>query len=171
MSILKTAIIAVLAIVFSSIIANAHEYEKGTLFIMHPNIPQPAKGAPVSAGYMEIHNTGEEEEVLLGVSSSFSEKAQIHKMEVVDDVARMRPVKHGIVIPAGGKIKLEQGGLHLMFLKMDEKLEEGQLKDVILTFKNAGDVEIGMIVVEQIAAHRGHGDHSDHSSHSDHNTN
>jgi|GEM_PF-240972 len=178
MQFFRLVLITILASLLSLTALHAHEYEKGTLFIMHPNIPLPAKGSPVSAGYVEIHNTGEEDEVLLGVSSNFSEKSQIHTMVVVDDIARMRPVKDGISIPAGGKIKLEQGGLHLMFFKMTETLEEGQLKDVVLTFKNAGDVEIGMIVVEQQAHKAGHDDHSGHgtkeahdenSNHSDHN--
>ncbi len=154
--------IVVLSFAFLSS-AIAHEYEVGDLLISHPIIPLPAKGSPVSAGYVEIHNNGTEDEVLLNVSSSFSKKSQIHTMIVVDEIAKMRPVKDGIVIPAGGMVKLEQGGLHFMFLKLSEKLEKGQLKDVVLMFKNAGDIRVGMIVVEQTS-------HADHSSHSDHST-
>jgi len=157
--------------------ANAHEYEKGTLVISHPHIPAPAKGSPVSAGYVEIHNKGMQDEVLLDVSSTFSERSQIHTMVVVDDVARMRLVKDGVIIPAGGMVRLEQGGLHLMFMRMSETLEEGQLKDVVLTFKNAGEIKIGMIVVdpsdleEDEVDHSQHGTQSSDSDHSNHSAN
>lgn len=168
----RYAMFVIFAVILSTGAVNAHEYEKGALVIMHPHIPLPAKGSPVSAGYIEIHNKGEEDDVLLGVSSNISEKSQIHTMVVVDDIARMRPVKDGIVIPAGGKVKLERGGLHLMFMKLKEPLEEGQLKDVVLTFKNAGEVEIGMIVVdpsdEEEVDHSQHGSEDSHSDHSDH---
>lgn len=148
------------------LIANAHEYQAGDLIIEHPVIPATVRAAPVAAGYLKIINGTSETERLLAVKTSFSEKSQIHTMEVSEGVMRMRPLADGIEIPAGETVVLKQGGLHLMFMKLREQMEVGQLREVTLTFENAGDIDIKMLVLDPSDIQED--DEQDHSSHSGH---
>ena len=55
---------------------------------------------------------------------------------------KMRPLGDGLEIPAGGSAKLQTGGNHLMFMKLREPMEVGQLRWVILEFEKAGKIQI-----------------------------
>ena len=147
--------------------AVAHDYTIGKLLISHPHIPATVKAAPVAAGYVIIVNTGDEADRLLEVKADFSAKQQLHTMKVVDGIARMRPLKNGIEIPANSTVKLKQGGDHMMFMQLNEQMEAGQLRDVTLVFEKAGPVKVGMIVLDPEDLEEDDSDaHSDHSNHS-----
>lgn len=148
--------------------ANAHEYKQGNLLIEHPVIPATVKVAPVAAGYLRIVNSGDEDDRLISISAEFSQKQEIHTMKVIDGVMRMRPVENGVVIPAKGEAVLKRGGDHLMFIKLAEPMEAGQLRDVTLTFEKAGDISIGMIVVDPVDLEEDEANHSNHSNQSGH---
>ncbi|MEM7215425.1 MAG: copper chaperone PCu(A)C [Pseudomonadota bacterium] len=161
-------------------VASAHEYQTGDLLIDHPHITKPLPGVKVSAGYVQITNKGSQSERLVGVTAEFAEKSQLHSVKIVDGIAKMRPVRGGIEIAPGETIRLVKGGFHLMFLKVSETLEIGQLQPVKLLFENAGIVEVEMVVVDpadldhedESASDDGSTDHSnhgsvDHSSHGD----
>ncbi len=168
-----TTMMALAMTLFASV-AFADHVKLGKLTIMQPEIRETPKEAPVSAGYLKIRNDGDEADTLLSASSGFSGMVQLHKMEVVDGVARMRPQKDGIPIPAGGEVVLENGGLHIMFMKLEEQMKAGDHHTVTLTFEKAGKVDVEMHVVALDGKdHSGHGDHDhDHDGekkeHSDH---
>ena len=148
--------------------AFAHDYKFGDLVIDHPHIPATVAAAPVAAGYVKIKNNGTEADRLVSVSAGFSAKQQIHTMNMVEGVMRMRPLKDGVVIPAGGEAVLKQGGDHLMFMKLSEQMQAGEMRDVTLVFEKAGDIKIGMIVIDpaDLDDEDQSVDHSNHSGHS-----
>lgn len=144
----------------------AHDYNVGDLVIDHPHIPATVAAAPVAAGYLNIKNNGTEADRLVSISARFSEKQQIHTMVMVEGVMRMRPLKEGIEIPAGGEVVLKRGGNHLMFMKLSEQMQAGELRDVTLVFEKAGEVTIGMIVIDPAdLEEEDEGDTHNHSSH------
>lgn len=147
-------------LLLSSLYAYAGDIKAGDLIIMNPSIPATVKSAPVAAGYLMIKNTGAEADKLLSVSADFSAKQQLHTMTMIEGVMRMRPLKEGIEIPAGGKITLKKGGDHLMFMKLSEQMQVGEMREVTLTFEKAGEVKIKMPVKDM---KHGEGDHSNHS--------
>ncbi len=164
-----SALAALTLSVFTSAFAFAHDYHVGSLTIEHPHIPATVKAAPVAAGYLIIKNNGSEDDRLLNVSAGFSAKQQIHSMTMVEGVMRMRPLKDGVAIPAGGEISLKKGGNHLMFMKLSEQMQAGELRDVTLIFEKAGEVKIGMIVIdpedlEDEGEPEGHSGHSGHTN-------
>jgi len=142
-----SALTAITLFMFTNVLAFAHDYNLGNLTIEHPHIPATVKAAPVAAGYLIIKNNGTEDDRLVSVSAGFSAKQQIHTMTMIEGVMRMRPLKDGIVIPAGGEVSLQKGGNHLMFMKLSEQMQAGELRDVTLTFEKAGELKIGMIVI------------------------
>ena len=141
-------LIFVSAVLFAAVSAFAHEYKTGDLLIDHPVIPSTVKSAPVAAGYLRIFNSGQTAERLVSVRTGFSAKSSIHEMKMVEGVMKMRPLAGGIKIPAGESVVLKKGGEHLMFMKLREQMEVGQLRKVILTFEKAGEIVIEMEVVD-----------------------
>ncbi|MEM9277795.1 MAG: copper chaperone PCu(A)C [Pseudomonadota bacterium] len=171
MNLLKPFFGVIFSFMISVTLASAHEYKTGDLLIDHPHVTKPLPGVKVSAGYAQITNNGEETERLVGVSAEFAEKSELHNVTVVDGIAKMRPVKGGIEIPPGETIKLKKGGFHLMFLKVSDEVDVGQLQPVKLLFEKAGTVEVEMIVLDPADLDHGeededHSKHGDHSSHS-----
>ncbi len=159
-----SSIMLAFALTFSAL---AHDYKVGDLVIDHPHIPATVKSAPAAAGYLAIKNNGTEADRLVSVSAPFSAKQQLHTMTMVEGVMRMRPLKDGIEIPAGGEIALKKGGDHLMFMKLSEQIQVGEMREVTLTFEKAGDVKIGMMVIDPADMdHEGSEEHTNHSGHS-----
>jgi copper(I)-binding protein len=69
-------------------------------------------------------------------------EVQIHTMNMDGGVMRMRPVEGGLAIPAGGRVVLQPGGLHLMFMELSAPLVAGSTFPVTLRFANAGDIKV-----------------------------
>ncbi len=118
--------------------------------------------APVGGGYLTITNKGAADDRLVSVSSPAAGLSQIHEMKMEGDVMKMNELPDGLVIPAGGTVKLEPGGYHLMFMQLTAPLVEGQSFPVTLTFEKAGAVEV-QVEVGSPAAREPAMDHSMHS--------
>ena len=119
-------------------------------------------GQKAGGGFLIITNNGSADDRLVGVSTPHAARGEIHEMAVVDDVMKMRPLKDGLVIPAGETVELKPGGLHLMFMAVSEPFEEGGMVPVTVSFEQAGDVPV-MLKVMPVGTkqmdHAGHGDH------------
>lgn len=132
--------------------AQAHEYEIGDLFIDHPWARATFSAATPGAVYLRIVNRGESNDRLVAASTPRAEVVEIHETVRTNEIRIMQPRPNGVVIPAGGEILLEPGGLHLMLIGLDGKLEAGQSFPLRLEFENAGAGE----VVVNVEAHDGH---------------
>lgn len=158
-------ILTVAAALLATGTALAHDYSVGDLIIDHPVARATPANAPVSAGYMTIRNTGATSDRLIGGSVDFAGTVEIHEMAMDGDVMKMREIEGGIEIPPGGEIKLQPGGLHVMFIDMRQQLQEGQEHAGMLTFEKAGDVDVVFNVesLSQIREAMGNGmKHHDH---------
>ena len=80
----------------------------------------------VLAGYMTIINTGDAPAEITGISSPDFARAELHHTRVEDGVARMVPVA-SIPVPAGGRVRLEPGGMHLMLFDPGRPLKSGDV--------------------------------------------
>ena len=76
--------------------------------------PQAPPGR-LMAGFLELHNPGDQDVVLVDAESPDFDRVEIHTMVMVDGVMRMRRLDK-LIIPAGETVKLEPGGLHLMMM-------------------------------------------------------
>ena len=59
---------------------------------------------------------------------------------------RMRPVRGGLAIPAGGAVALKPGGYHLMFMGLKRPLKKGERFPVTLRFQTAGTLKVQFAV-------------------------
>jgi periplasmic copper chaperone A len=111
---------------------------------------------PAGAGYLTITNKGAEADRLLSASSPAAGKVELHTMQVVDDVMVMRPLEGGLEIAPGETVRLEPGGLHLMFMEIPEGFSEGETVSITLTFQKAGEVEVELPVRKAGSGGGGH---------------
>ena len=99
-------------------------------------------GQPSGGGFVTIANTGQAPDRLVAAASPAAGKVEIHTMEIINDVMVMRPVEDGLEIPAGGRVELKPGGLHLMFMDVAAPFAAGSAITLTLEFENAGKVEV-----------------------------
>lgn len=125
--------------------AAAHQYNKGALNIVHPSSRLAAKGM-TGVGYLTVNNKGATPDFLLAIESPIAAKVEIHASTNTNGVSRMAKVKGGVAVPAKGSVKLEPGGLHVMFVKLKQPLAAGDRFSAVLVFRNAGRVPIEFMV-------------------------
>lgn len=104
-------------------------------------------GQPVGGGFFTVKNNGKTDDKLVVVSSPTAGEVQMHEMAMQNHVMKMRELKDGIAIPAGGMVKLAPGGLHLMFQKMKAPFKQGESVPVTLTFEKAGKIDVTLKVL------------------------
>lgn len=126
----------------------AHEYKQGNIFIDHPWSRPTAATAQNAAVYMTVRNSGSQPDTLLAVKTPIGSATELHRTSNEDGVMKMRQMTAGIDIPAGGEVKLEPGGLHIMVLGLTAPLKESDRYPVTFVFKSAGEIA-GEIQVEK----------------------
>ena len=129
--------------------AFAHEFKLGDLEIDHPYTR--ASAGRTGGVFLEIANKGKTADRLVEASSFLATNAELHTTVKDGDVMRMRPVA-AIDIPAGGSVKLQPGGLHIMLIGLTTPLKEGAVFPLVLTFEKAGKVEVSVEVGKAGAA-------------------
>jgi periplasmic copper chaperone A len=94
---------------------------------------------------------------LVGGSTPVAQRFELHTMAMKGDVMEMRQVD-GIELPAGKAVKLEPGGLHVMFIGLTQPLALGSKVPVTLKFQKAGEMKVEFEVMSRPAAggHSGH---------------
>lgn len=117
-----------------------------------------AKNSKNSAVYLILENTTDKKEILLNAFSDVAEVVEIHTITRHDRVMRMQKLDK-LEIPAGGVVKLEPGGHHIMLMGLKKPLTAGDNFDLTLDFKNIGKKIISVDVLSD------HSDDSDHHGH------
>ena len=130
------------AMMFAASGVFAQPVQHGTLALDHIVIRAGLPGAKVTAGYLDITNTGAADDRLIAVEYDGAGRAEIHTMEMENGIMKMRPLKDGLIIPAGETVSLAPGGLHLMFMKLKALPKAGDHGQLTLEFERAGPVTI-----------------------------
>lgn len=140
------ALMAVAALIAPAAWAHDHaadeEWQAGDLTITSAFARATLPNAPVAGGFMSIENAGAQDDRLLGASSAVAGKMEIHKMVIDGDVMKMRELPDGVPLPAGERVDLRPGGLHLMFMRLNQPLVEGEEVEVTLSFQQSGEVTL-----------------------------
>ena len=87
--------------------------------------------ASVLATYMVISNTREAPAEITAIASPDFDHPELHRTVVESGVARMVPIKK-LQIPAGERISLEPGGIHLMLINPQRPLREGDTVTLVI---------------------------------------
>ncbi|MGJ7457946.1 copper chaperone PCu(A)C [Halomonas sp. RA08-2] len=93
---------------------------------------------PVStttAAFMVLHNRGDSDRAVIDAHSSAAEITELHNHVDVDGVMQMRRVAE-VAVPAGGRVELAPGGLHLMLIDLVAPLHEDDEVEITLVLDN-----------------------------------
>lgn len=135
-------IAAAAGLTFVSFAAGAQEYKAGSLTIENVWARPTAGSAKMGAAYLTVKNGGKEADTLTSASSPDTAKAELHEHIHDNGVMKMREVKGGIAIPAGGAVEFKPGGYHVMLMGLKHDLEEGKTLPLKLGFAKAGEVDV-----------------------------
>lgn len=124
----------------------AHDYKKGDLHIDHPWARPTPPSAKNGALYMEVRNGGAQSDTLTAVKTTLAAAVELHATLNEDGVMKMRRIEHGVEVPAGGSVKFEPGGFHVMLIGLAEPLQEGARHPVTLVFQKAGEISVDIKV-------------------------
>lgn len=116
-----------------------------------------------SAAYLTVTNRGKKTDRIVAVESTAAGKAEIHETQHRGGVMRMRPVET-VEIRPGTSVVLAPGGLHIMLMKLDHMLKEGETIPMTVHFEHAGSAKV-MVPIKKGAAHRGAAKHGDKKHH------
>jgi len=124
----------------------AADVEAGDLRIAKPWARATVGKSRPAAAYMVIENKGAQADRLVGISSAKAGMAEAHKTEMTDGVMKMKPAGE-LEVPAGGRVELKPGGLHIMLMKLKEPLVEGESVTIDLVFEQAGPVAVTLPIL------------------------
>ncbi len=98
-----------------------------------------------AAAYLTLQS--DEEDQLIGVATPIAGHVTIHGVETdADSVSRMSAID-ALNLPSGEPVTLAPGGIHLMLMALTEKLEEGTILPLTLTFASGAKIEISVPVL------------------------
>jgi len=106
-----------------------------------------APGQKVAAGFLDL--TADADMVVVGGSSPVSKSLELHFMRMDNGVMEMRQMKE-IALPKGQTVKLEPGGLHIMFIGMKNQIKAGDKVPVTLIVKGADGKEQKLAVEAEV---------------------
>jgi len=149
----KNSIIAITLMILSYFgfcsISLAKNIVSNGLIISNFWIKEPISNQSITSGYLTIENTNAFDEYLINITSKISQKIEIHKMSIKDDIMRMKSLDGGLKIKAGSTINLRPGSYHIMFMKLIKNIKVNNNHIVSLNFKKSGVVSINIPVYKK----------------------
>ncbi len=130
--------------------------------VVDPYVRAMPPGQPTSLAFMGITNNSTKNHVLVDAEGTVAKKVELHTHTMKDDMMHMHKVEK-INLPAGKKVMLESGGLHVMMMGLKKDLKPGDRIAISLVFKDGSkkklDVpvrKIQMIMKKQDTKKSGH---------------
>ncbi len=122
----------------------------------------PPPNLSVTAAYMNLSNHGEDDLTVVRAESPAAGTVELHEhLQDAAGVMRMRQVA-SFSLPAGGRLALEPGGLHLMLIDLQQPLTEGEAVPVTLELADGRTLEVA---AEVRRAPPGRADQGHHHGH------
>jgi copper(I)-binding protein len=142
----RTAFVITTVLAALALPAEAADVMVGHLKISAPWARATPKGASVGGAYMQISNTGNTPDRLVGGATAVAKEVQIHEMKMVNGVMEMRRIAGGLDVKPGQTVTLKPGGYHVMLIGLNQHLKKGQHFKVMLAFEKAGKVDVDFTV-------------------------
>ncbi|MBT8087210.1 MAG: copper chaperone PCu(A)C [Gammaproteobacteria bacterium] len=109
------------------LLAACADVQQPPLVASDVTITQPMPGKTMRAAYLALTNNTNEAIRISRVSSDAFANVELHETTVVDGVARMRRLPL-LQVPAGGTVRLERGGKHLMLMRPTDAADKMSLE-------------------------------------------
>ena len=144
---IKKTIFCFFGVLFSACLITAHaaEFKLKGITVSHPHLIVFGKNAKSGVGYFVVSNKNPSAVVLNKVNTDFG-VAMLHRTDVdKKGIAKMTHLKN-IIIPGNGVLKLEPGGVHLMFMNIKTEFGEHKKYPVTLFFEGQGSIDVDFIL-------------------------
>ncbi|MEE1868612.1 copper chaperone PCu(A)C [Pseudomonas auratipiscis] len=129
------------ALLASSTLSVAHDYQVGELLIKSPWSRELPVDLPGGSAYFSIDNLGSESDRLISVSSPRAQKTSLHAQASSDGMMNMQHMTT-MEIPAHSQTIFKPGANHVMLSGMEQPLKAGEQFPLTLEFEKAGKVEV-----------------------------
>ena len=143
----KKTVLSFFGVLFSACLITAHaaEFKLKGITVSHPHLIVFGKNAKSGVGYFVVSNKNSSAVVLNEVNADFG-VAMLHRTDVdKKGIAKMTHLKN-IIIPGNGVLKLEPGGVHLMFMNIETEFDEHKKYPVTLFFEGQGSIDVDFIL-------------------------
>lgn len=111
----------------------------GDLIVAEAWARETPPGKNMTAAYGRLQNFGDKTLVVAGVSAEVAAHSSLHETRIERDRSTMRPVSDLTIAP-GEEVELVPGGMHVMLMKLDAPLVEGESIDICFKLENNEDV-------------------------------
>ena len=101
--------------------------------------------AKTTAAFMTIQNIGSVEMIIKSAASEIAEIVQIHTMEQVGEVMKMKELSE-LRIPANGQTSLAPKGYHIMLIGLLRPISEGEVIPLSLNLSDGSIVNVDAVV-------------------------
>ncbi len=114
--------------------ASATESAAAEIAIMDPWVK--ATDSDMTGAFGILVNNTDTDIKVVAVSSTVTERAELHETVSRDGTMVMQEMADGFIIPAGGRYVLEPGGNHLMLMDLTAPIEAGTDVELTLEFED-----------------------------------
>jgi len=145
---LQSLLIIYVTLMASSTYADEKAYD--VIQIENPFARASIPGMGMSAVFMTLKNTGQQEHLLVKAQSGVSANTELHGHVLDNGMMRMRQMAHIHIKPGQDKI-LKPGGLHIMLIGLTTTLTEGRGIKLKLTYDDGSEQTLS-VPVKSISA-------------------
>jgi hypothetical protein len=125
--------------------AHAQAADGHTIVVEQPWARATPAGVKTGAAYMTLVNKGNGTDQLLGASTPVAQQVQFHKETEENGIARMRE-QPTVEIAPGATVAFKPEDMHMMLLRLNQPLKEGQSFPLTLNFEKAGKIDVTVTV-------------------------
>lgn len=134
---------------YFSLVAVAAFALQAEVLLVDPYAKATPPNAKNSAAFMKIENKSNSDIELLAASSNISKVTEIHTHIEENGMKKMIQIP-SIKIPANSSVELKPGGFHIMFLGIQNQINENSNIDLNLTFSDGKTYELTKIPVKKV---------------------
>ena len=118
---------------------------QGSVKVEHAWARPTAAGQAGGGGFVTLTAVSSADR-LISASASVSKSVELQTMEMDGNIMRMRQVE-AIDLPLGKTVELKPGGMHIMFIGLNQSLKNGSSFPLTLRFEKAGEVVVNVKVM------------------------
>lgn len=110
-------------------------------------LARPASAKGNSAAYVTLHNNGSTDITILGATTMAANNTELHSTSDEGGVKKMITIDK-LVVPAGGDLVMQKGGIHIMLFNLTADLNIGDKLTIDLITQELGTQTIDAQVVQ-----------------------
>ena len=143
---MKTTIFSALFFfLFSGCIPSEKKISSGVIEISDGWV-RPGKAGMMSAAYFNLKNGTSDTDTLLSISSNIASTTQIHESYETEEGLMGMQEQPFVALPKNETVPFKQGGLHVMIIRPERDLEDGDSVTFTLQFSGFDSLDITLPV-------------------------